>query len=479
MAAEEKQEQKLDLVTLLGDFLKIARRHILLCLVLAVIGSGAFAFLTYRSYVPQYTASASFSVRVANPLYGSVAAYNTATAEQMAKTFPYVLTSGVLQERVMNHLGISRMPSVKVSTSTSGSIITIEVTDRDPQLAFDALGAVMVYYPEIAEYVVGATHLVLLDESGVPTEPVNRLSFKGPVVKGAVCGFALWAAIMLALALMVNTIHNEKELKSLLNIPCVGQIPHIRRSVKKGSALLYQQVRSSGFNEAVRLLRMRVEKAMAEHGRNVLLISSAIPGEGKTTISANLALSLAHKDKKVLIIDCDLRNPSVDKTLKLAELPKIGDYLEGKLEAQQVISATEYKNLYVVAGGVSKESTMRSLRMARLDALVEDARQEYDLVILDTPPCSLLADASEFAAMADCGLMVVRQEYASREQILDGIQRLSDADLPLIGCAMNHIGSHAGHGYGYGYGYGYYSENEDNTTLQRRWRKFRGLFTKR
>ena len=255
MELEEKQEQKLDLVVLLGDFIKIARRHILLCLALVVIGGGLFVFRTHRAYVPQYTASASISVRVANPLYGSVAAYNAATAEQMAKTFPYVLTSGVLQERVMNKLGIDYMPNVSVSTTTSGSVISIQVTDRDPQRAWDVLNAVMVYYPEIAEYVVGSTHLVLLHESGVPTEPSNTLNLKKAALKGTIVGFALWAALMLVLAMLVNTVRSEKELKSLVNIPCVGQIPYIRRSARKGDSLLYHNVRTSDFSEAVRFLK--------------------------------------------------------------------------------------------------------------------------------------------------------------------------------------------------------------------------------
>ena len=101
--------------------------------------------------------------------------------------------------------------------------------------------------------------------------------------------------------------------------------------------------------------------------------------------------------------------------------------------------------------------SMKAMNMRQMEALIQFARQQYDLIILDTPPCSLLADAAEFAAMADYGLMVVRQEYASREQILDGVRRLSDANLPLIGCVMNHVRGHGSRGYGYGYGksYGY------------------------
>lgn len=454
MASEEKQEQKLDLFILLGDFVKIAKRHILLCLVLVIGLSGFFGFRAYRSYAPIYTASATFSVRVTDPVYGGISAYNTATAEQMAKTFPYVLTSGVLQERVKAHLGAAYMPVVQVVPSASGSVISIEVIDPDPQFAWEVLNAVIVYYPEIAEYVVGPTRLVLLDESGVPTAPSNSLSLKGPVMKGALMGLGLWAAIVLVLAMMVNTVHNEKELQTLVNIPCVGQIPYVRRSARRSSSMLLSLQRSS-YAESLRTLRVRTEKAMEKMGKNVLLVSSAIPGEGKTTISASLALSWANKGKKVLLIDCDLRNPAVVKTLGVQTEALLDEYLEGRLEMEEAVSATDYERLYITAGKAGKSANMKTARMRRMEAMIRAARQQYDIIILDTPPSSLLADASEVANMADCGLMVVRQGYASREQILDGIQRLDDANLPLIGCVMTHVRGRDVSGYSYGYGYSY------------------------
>jgi Mrp family chromosome partitioning ATPase len=120
------------------------------------------------------------------------------------------------------------------------------------------------------------------------------------------------------------------------------------------------------------------------------------------------------------------------------------------MEMADVIAQTPYENLAVACGGAGKSIGMKSVRMARLADLVQAAREEFDVVILDTPPCSLLADASEYAALADCGLMVVRQEYTGRDQILDGVQRLGDADLPLIGMVMNHVRGKHGNGYGYG-----------------------------
>ena len=113
----------------------------------------------------------------------------------------------------------------------------------------------------------------------------------------------------------------EDELRETLNAPCLGQIPAVKISRKRPYPLLHRYRSESGFSESVRLLRLRVEKAMQENGQKILLVSSAIPGEGKTTVSVNLAVSLAQKGRRVLLIDCDFRNPSVAKTLSSKSHP--------------------------------------------------------------------------------------------------------------------------------------------------------------
>lgn len=458
MEFEEKEEQKLDLFVLLDGFLKEARRKILLLLILALLGGGFMAVRQYRSYYPRYTAYASFTVRVANPLYSSVTSYNAKTAEQMAKTFPYILTSGVLQERVKSHLGIAYMPPVSVTTSAGSNILTVKVTDSDGQRAYDVLNAVITYYPEIAEFVVGSTVLVLLDESGVPTQPVNALDLKGPAVKGVILGVLVWVAILALIVLSRNTVHNEEELKKLLNTPCLGQIPSVKMPRNTACPVAGKSGGHTGLSEAIRLLRLRVEKYMEAQKSKVLLISSAVPGEGKTTVSVNLAISLAKKGKRVVLIDCDMRNPSVAKALQLPEQNALSDYLQGKAKVRDIVTQTQINNLFVIAGGSSvKTNSAELLSQERTFRLIQAARNLFDYVILDTPPCSLLTDASELAELADCSLMVIRQDFASKEQIVDGMQRLGDGNLPVIGCALNDVrrGFSSGYGYGYGYGYGH------------------------
>ena len=459
---ENQEIQKIDLFVLMEDFLRQAKRMLALGLVLVLLGGGGLTLVRSRGFQERYEAYASFTVRVANPLFASISGYNDRTAQVMADTFPSILTSDLLQNRVMEKLGITGVPTMRVTATAQASILTLRVEDPDPQRAYDVLNAVIECYPEVSEFVIGSTVLVLLDESGLPEEPVEKFDYRGTAVKGAALGGMAWCALVALLVLMKNTIHNEDELRRCLNTPCLGQVPAVKVTKRMRCPLIHRMKEDRGFGEAIRLLRLRVEKAMEEEEKKVLLVSSAIPGEGKTTISVNLAAALAGKGRRVLLIDCDLRNPSVAGTLSTRSHPLNGganllEYMRGRITVMDMIQPTEVEGLFVIpAGPGTKADSTAMLSDERMARLIQAGRNMYDYVILDTPPCSLLADAAEVAELAEAGLMVIRQDYATRDQILDGIQRLGDGKLPLVGCAFNHMRRSLTSGsYGYAYGYGY------------------------
>ena len=458
MEFDEKEVQKLDLMVLLEDFLREAKRLWIIGLVLVVVLGAYRGIQAKRSYSPVYQASATFTVKVADPLYADVSTYNMKTAEQMAKTFPHILNSGLLENKVKEALGIPYMPSVSVSVLPNSSVITLRVTDSDPQRAYDVLNGVIAYYPEIAEFVVGATVLQLLDESGVPTGPINYLDVRNTVIKGVMLGAGCWLLLVLLFAMTKNTIHNAEMLSKLLNFDCFGHVPSVKVPGRDACPLLHVGRRKPDFSEAFRAARLRVERAMEQGDKKVLLISSAIPGEGKTTISVNLAIALARRGKRVLLIDCDLRSPSVAKALRLKTKHSLVDFLTGKMMLRELLCPTETENLFVIPGGPGGGKVTDLITRERGSSMIQAARKLFDFVILDTPPCSLLADAAEVAALADAGLLVVRQDYASRDQIIDGVQRLTDAELPIIGWVFNYVeralpsGSEYGYGAAYGYG---------------------------
>ena len=279
---------------------------------------------------------------------------------------------------------------MSVSATAHSSILTLKVRDTDPQRAYDVMSAVIACYPEVAEFVVGSTVLVLLDESGMPTAPVAEFSYRYYITCGAVVGAAVWCVILAFLVLMKNTVHNEDELRETLNAPCLGQIPAVKISRKRPYPLLHRYRSESGFSESVRLLRLRVEKAMQENGQKILLVSSAIPGEGKTTVSVNLAVSLAQKGRRVLLIDCDFRNPSVAKTLSSKSHPldegrNLTNFTGSGEAAGALAQATDVEGLFVIVGNADGKADYFDVpTQARLTKLIRYARDKYDYVILDT-----------------------------------------------------------------------------------------------
>ena len=458
----------IDLHRLLSDGLGALRRTLLPFLALLVLCTGLLCWREYRSYQPMYRASATFTVNVTNPLQSEIRSYNTATAEQMAKTFPYILTSGALNERVMRELGISAMPAVSASVLSNTNIFTLSVSSGDPQLAYDVLNSVIENYPEVAEFVVGPTVMTLLDESGLPTQPYNSRDYTGAVKKGILIWLVIWLATAFILASTRTTVHSEQELRQILNLRVISALPVVRGRKKKERALsprMDDSASHSGFSESVRLMRIRAEKELKEQNIKILMISSATPGEGKTTIAINLADALAEAGSRVLLIDCDLRSPSVARALNQENEEGLAEYLRGETSYQNIIHLSDNPNLFLIFAGKPVSDASELFSKPECKRFLDACRGTFDYVILDTPPAALLADAAEVAEVADGAILAIRQNYAPRHKILECAQILSDSKLPIIGCVMNYVtGSSSGGYYGYGYGYGSYGKRKGTRT---------------
>ena len=457
---EEKELiiQKIDVIFLFRIWLRYAKRFWAMALIMAILGAALLGFSGYRAYTPVYDASVSFTVRVANPLYSGINAYNNATAKQLNATFPYILNSAILRQRVQEHLNGRPIPAVSTYVLENSNIFTMRVRHTDPQWAYDVLQAVVECYPQVADYVVGATNLIILDDSGVPTRPVYDLDLRDSLILGAAGGVLLWILFMLLLTLSRRTIHNEDELKRTMNYQCLGIVPATKVVGRgKGCPLIHKDQGKYGFSESVRLLQMHIQKEMQQQNQKVLMVSGATPGEGKTTIAVNTAIAFAKKGHRVLLVDCDMYNPSVIKSLGLENVRSLRDYQAGTATQSEIILKSGIRHMYVMAANMDfKDVKTKELLRKILNA----SRKSFDYVILDTPPCSLMVDAAELSDLADCALMVIRQDYASRAQIIEGVKLLTDNGLQLIGCAINGVtGNLATHGYrygnGYGYGYGY------------------------
>ena len=473
-----KETEKIDLIGILGGIAKACRHMLVLGVILCLLLTATFGFLAYRNYSPRYTAQVSFSIQTTNPLYASQQYYNASTAEQMAKTFPYVLTSGVLLQRVQQELNIVAMPALSAKVLGNTNIFTLTSTASDPQLAYDVLQCLVEIYPSVAEFVVGPTIMTLIDDSGVPTVPSNSLDISRAAVTGFGTGILLWLALCFLYWLTHRTVNDDRELQKLVNLPYLGSVPQLpgfANEKNKGKCpVLTNRSDKFGFSESIRLLRIRVERAMEKEHAKTLLVTSTIANEGKTTLAINLATALAQKGKRVLLVDCDLRNPSVAFTYEMATMPGLSEYLREKASLDDILFHAPEDNMYVIFGGQPISHPENLFRQDMAKELLDAAKNAFDYIILDTPPSALLSDAADLCNLADCALLTVRQNFSCHSQVLEAIQILGDCNRPIIGTVLSmtvpqskiqsyfrygYGGYGYSSGYGYGYGYGYKREN--------------------
>lgn len=469
LTAKIDEEDKIDIISLLLDCKKCFQMSWWLFLILVLLGAGVGFLRMERNYTAYYEASASFVVTSGtqdNVISSSY--YDKISAEQLNATFPYILTSGALNQVVAKDLGLSSVPG-RISAQMVGetSLFQIRVVSLSPQMAYDILQSVVKNYPAVAKYVIGNTQLKLLDETGVPTEPMNPRSYKRSMLMGMIAGLLIYAVLLFFWTITRHTIKDPDDLKKYLNIKYLGGIPLARikrRSKKETTQILVDNPAIPNiYSESMETLEVRLTKTMRENQWKSFLVTSAMAGEGKTTTACNIALILAQKGYRTLLIDCDLRNPSVLDHLQLENSEQGGlcDVLAGKVSPDKIISKYKNTHLYILPGGkpVSQISGLYSNKV--FSELVESYKKEMDFIVVDTPPCTFMHDASLIAPCLDTGLMVIRQDYAHINKIISGIDILSQSGLMLAGCTINGestgIGSYGYGKYGYGrYGYGKY-----------------------
>ncbi|MDO4568527.1 MAG: polysaccharide biosynthesis tyrosine autokinase [Clostridia bacterium] len=453
IGSQEAAQGAIDLESIGFGVMKTFKRFFWLLLVGAIVTATAMCVYTGMTYTPLYTVSATFTVDVMSGLGVSSSYYNNATAQQLARTFPYILESGVLSNMVAEELGIEELPPISASVVEDTPLFTISVTSDSAQIAYDVIVMTIEKYPSIAENVIGATTLTLLEMPYIPTSPSNTLSYRDMAIRGAVYGAMGGLVVLVLISIARPTVRNIDDMKRMINLRALGAIPAVmerrrseNRSDRANSRLLLMNNNApQNYADAMRIVRARVDKLSREKGYKRILITSAIPGEGKTTVTINIATSLAQRGYKVIIIDCDLRNPSVGRrilgsTSQDDAVVDISDYIKGEAQLDDIIEEVA-PNLQVVRGGKPIYFASETLSSGAMRELIGELGERADYVIMDTPPCSMMADATVLASYADAAIFVVREDYARRSQVIEGIEHLSNSGVSFLGFVINGAGS--------------------------------------
>ena len=454
--------EKIQIISFLNDLLHRLKSFWWVILLLTAVFGAAFYYRTSTTYTPTYTAEATVSVELVNG--GAYA--NRNTAEQLGNIFPYILTSGALSDVIASDLGVGSVPGNILVTSIKGTnLLTISVTGSNPDNVYAVLQSVLKNYPEVAQFVVGQTSLAVIDDSGIPGDTGKTSVLRGSLKKGAALGFGIGAILLMLYTIGTRTIRDEEELRALLNVPCLGTLPSYKKKkrTRKTSNEINILNDTNGSNgayvEALRLIRTRLERQLND--RKVLMVTSSIPGEGKSTVAANLAISMARKGKRVVLIDCDLRNPSQGKVFDLkGKYPGLVAVLQGSARLQDALYPVKDHGdeigLTLVPGADKESRLVEILGSEEMGRLLELLKGRFDVIILDTPPTAMLVDATIMAPYVDGVVYVVMSDFAKRSFIFRGMEELTSNGVEVLGCVLNG-GNTSSKGYGYyGYKYGGY-----------------------
>lgn len=461
-------EDEIELTRLLHGFFRRLARLWWLVLLLAVLGGTVLYAYTRRTYRPLYQAQAVFSVSVS---YGSgtdildyANYYDFAAAKLAAETFPYLIRSEAMEQRLKQQLGVEHINGTITASSLGGSsnFFRMSVTSSDPNDAYDILRAVMELYPQLSRQVIGQTQLTVNREPVVPKTPVAPFSWYKNTALGAGGGLLIGLVLLFLPAWRSETVYKSAELKQYMNLPCLSCIPEVRRKKRTGdrtpALLLTHPGMDESFCEAFRLLRLKLLRLMEPNGEQVILFTGSVPAEGKSCIAANTALALVQVGKKVLLIDGDLRLPNLKATLQL-HAPSRG---LGHMSADGSVPKplyVEQAGLYLLADDTPLRDPAALLRHHAVAQTIAELRKEFDYILIDTPPCLMMADAVSLSRYADRVVYVVRQDYATRAQIADGIQSFGRDSEKLAGFVFNRDTSHGDGHYGYRYGKRYDRED--------------------
>ena len=377
------------------------------------------------------------------------------SANTMAKTFEKILKSNIMEKKICEKLKVEELDAdIHAKVLEGTNMLVLSVTADTPKDSIDIIRTVMDNYSSVSLYTVGSAVMDVLEEPKVPYTPDNPLDAGGQAKKGGLVAGALVIILLGLFSYMKNTIKQENEIEKKLDARSLGAISYewkyktirdiFRR--KKKAILVDDPVASFRFVESYKKLAAKVEYRMAKNEQKVLVVTSVSENEGKSTVAANLAITLAEQSKRVLLVDGDIRRPSqfLIFGMEPKEENELGEYLRGNGSLADVMVPCTRKHMLFMGGKNCYSSSTEMLNSESFFKLMAACRKFVDYVIIDTPPAGIIGDAQIFAHCADAVMIVAKQNYMLAEDINEVMDAFRDKEGKVLGVVLNGVRSFSG-----------------------------------
>lgn len=432
-----------------------------------------------------YSSAVTLAVTSRNAVGSSIG--SVAVTDTVALQFAELIDSNLLRSEAAERMGRSGFPaSLSVSVPEGTNIVKLTVTAGDSETAYRSAMTILDCYQDYTGFIKDGSVMDIISGPTVPTEPTDLDSRDRMQQLSFPLGLVAMTGILFLLMLRQDTVQTVEGARRQVDAKLLATVYHERknRTLRQALARRRKALRitdpttSFYYTETIHQLRAQLESAQEREGSRIFVVTSCAENEGKSTIAANLALSLAQKHEQVLLLDADLRKPA--QHLIFEEKPVRGRDFSALLtqslpltELKQCLHYAEKDNLWRLYALPLPGNRAGALSIDSYRTLFDALRREFRYVVVDTPPLDFFADAEAIADAADASVLVVHQDLVPAMDVNDAIDALSGGDSSFLGFVFNDVrlwrpfamlsGEHAygygyGRGYGYGYGYGYGKE---------------------
>lgn len=456
-----------------------------LVVVVSVVCAVIAFCITFFFVTPQYESAAMFYVNNNNFSFGdtsvSISSGDLTTSRNLVDSYIVILNTRETLEDVIDYAGVSRTYKGLRSMITSEAvdeteIFRVTVTSPNPQEAEKIANAIAYILPKRIGTIIDGTSAKVVDAAIVPTAPSSPSYTKNTAV-GFLLGFVLSVAVIALRVIFDITIRTEEDITQVCKYPILASVPDMMTSSKGSSHYYYNSGDSKkkkprrgmyatgkkgskqpaiigeniGFaaSEAYKLLRTKLQFSFADDkGSRVIGLSSALSGEGKSLTSVNLAYTLSQLNKNVILVDCDMRRPTLADKLSVMKAPGLSSYLTAQSDLLELVQNCDLSGhggvFHVITAGQNPPNPIELLSSARMKAALKAMRKVYDYVVLDLPPIGEVSDALAVANETDGMLLVVRENYCDRISLSETVHQFEFINAKILGTVVNCTDEHSG-----------------------------------
>lgn len=456
----------------LSDYLRILRRNwipLLACTVLGLLISGAISL----SVAPTYTAKTQLFVAIQSS--GSVSELQQGNTFSQARVQSYVrtATTPVVLQPTIDSLGLSQTPAqlaghIEASTDLNTVLINISASDTSPAQAAAIAQAVANSLIDAVDRLerpaqggTSPVRLSVITPATAPNAP-SAPNTKFNLILGLLLGLASGIGAALLRTTLDTKVRGEADFRRLSDVPILGGVAFESEAAKR--RVLSQIAPQSPRAEAFRQIRTNLQFAHVSHNSKTVLVTSSLPGEGKSTTSINMAISLAQAGQKVALIDADLRRPSVGEYLGLDSHAGLTTVLVGNARMEDLMQPWGEDYLDVMTSGQIPPNPSELLGSDAMGFLISRLESEYDAVIIDAPPLLPVTDATVLSQRVGGVVVVVGSQQVRTTDLLKSFSALEMVKADLLGVVLNKLPSKGPDSYAYTqYTYETKVDNESQT----------------